>query len=287
SYWARTRTGRFTGDDTSYRGLLNYAGDRYGVQVEHLSVGRAFSPEVGFVRRPDIRRSYGQLRFSPRPRSMPSVRKFSYTTSATYVESAGGVVQNREADAEFAIEFQSADRLSVSYADQFEFVPRAFRLTPTVTVPVGGYSYNTLSVGYNLGTQRTVAANFLFETGRFYGGHRTAVTASRGRLSLGAQFSVEPTYTANWIDLPASTFTSHLVGSRVTYTVSTRMFASALLQYNSIANTMSANARFRWEYRPGSEFFIVYNDERDTRDRGFPGLTTRSFVVKINRLLRF
>ena len=28
-------------------------------------------------------------------------------------------------------------------------------------------------------------------------------------------------------------------------------------------------------------------DERDTRTRAFPGLMTRSFVVKINRLLRF
>ncbi|MGE3843914.1 MAG: DUF5916 domain-containing protein, partial [Vicinamibacterales bacterium] len=62
SYWARTRTGRFTGDDTSYRGLLNYAGDRYGVQVEHLSVGRAYSHEVGFVRRPVFGRSVGPRR---------------------------------------------------------------------------------------------------------------------------------------------------------------------------------------------------------------------------------
>ena len=45
--------------------------------------------------------------------------------------------------------------------------------------------------------------------------------------------------------------------------------------------------RLRWEYQPGSELFIVYNDERDTRTRAFPGLMTRSFVVKINRLFRF
>ena len=65
------------------------------------------------------------------------------------------------------------------------------------------------------------------------------------------------------------------------------MFASALLQYNSGNNTVSANVRLRWEYRPGSELFVVYNQELDTRASHFPDLTNRSFIVKINRLLRF
>jgi hypothetical protein len=65
------------------------------------------------------------------------------------------------------------------------------------------------------------------------------------------------------------------------------MFASALVQYNSGNNVMGANVRLRWEYRPGSELFVVYNDERDTRVSGFPEISTRAFIVKINRLFRF
>jgi hypothetical protein len=51
--------------------------------------------------------------------------------------------------------------------------------------------------------------------------------------------------------------------------------------------------RFRWEYRPGSELFVVYTDERDLTDARVAapaiarGLKNRAFVVKINRLLRF
>ncbi len=56
-----------SGDDTSYRGQVDYNGDRYGVQLEHLLVGSHFNPQVGFLRRADIRRSFGQVRFSPRP----------------------------------------------------------------------------------------------------------------------------------------------------------------------------------------------------------------------------
>jgi hypothetical protein len=42
-----------------------------------------------------------------------------------------------------------------------------------------------------------------------------------------------------------------------------------------------------WEYQPGSELFVVYNEQRDTLARRFPGLENRAFVVKINRLFRF
>jgi hypothetical protein len=65
------------------------------------------------------------------------------------------------------------------------------------------------------------------------------------------------------------------------------MFASALLQDNSTNHVVSANARLRWEYAPGSELFVVWNEERDTVAPRFPDLANRSFIVKVNRLLRF
>lgn len=65
------------------------------------------------------------------------------------------------------------------------------------------------------------------------------------------------------------------------------MFFGGLVQYNSSNDTLSANLRFRWEYSPGSELFVVYTDQRDTTLRGAPILENRAFIVKINRLFRF
>ena len=64
------------------------------------------------------------------------------------------------------------------------------------------------------------------------------------------------------------------------------MFASALLQYNSATNSVSANVRLRWEYRPGSELFVVYNEDRDTLAANFPATRNRSVILKINRFFR-
>lgn len=50
---------------------------------------------------------------------------------------------------------------------------------------------------------------------------------------------------------------------------------------------VTSNVRFRWEYQPGSDLFIVYSDGRDTRLSGFPALENRSVVAKITRLFRW
>jgi hypothetical protein len=64
------------------------------------------------------------------------------------------------------------------------------------------------------------------------------------------------------------------------------------MQYSSADRAISTNLRFRWEYAPGSELFVVYTEERDRTDDQFVpppairGLKNRALVVKLNWLLR-
>ena len=287
THWARTRTEDLTGDDTSYRGHLEYLGDRYGAQLEHLLVGEHFNPEAGFVRRRDMRRSFAELRFSPRPASIRAVRRFVGVGSLAYVENLSGDVETREATGLFTVEWENSDQLSVGAVKSYEFLPEPFPIAPDVTIPVAGYDFTNLRLGYNFGQQRRFSANVTAEHGSFYGGRKTALGVSRGRVTITDQFSVEPSWSINWIDLPQGAFTTNLVGTRTTYTMTPLMFASALVQYNSRLNRVSANIRFRWEYRPGSELFVVFNEDRNTEMSRFPAFSNRAFIVKVNRLFRF
>ena len=287
TYWARTKTTGLSGQDTSYRTQFDYAGDRYGVQLERLVVGDQFNPGVGFVRRDDMRRSSGRLRFSPRPRANTVIRRYFFLGSLAYVENGAGILETRDRDGEFAIEFQNGDRFRVNYNGIYELLPRPFLIAPGVTLPAGGYRFDNVNVGFNRAARQRVSGNLSAEYGTFYSGHKTAVNVNSGRVNLSPRFSMEPTYSVNWVDLAEGSFTTHLAGSRLTWTTTPRMFTSALLQYNSSSHALSANVRLRWEYRPGSELFVVFNEERDTRARRFPDIANRAFIVKVNRLLRF
>ncbi len=286
AYAARTETPGRTGDATSVQGKFDYLGDRYGAEFEHLRVGPDFNPEVGFLRRRDFRKSSATLRFSPRPVSLPAVRKFTWQVRADYFENGAGVVESREQNARFQIEFETSDQFTVEASRNVERLATPFTVGRDLAVAPGAYDFADVRLSYQFGEQRRVSGTLSLSRGQFYDGTITSVGYSRGRIVASNQLSFEPSLTINRLDLPAGRLTQALLRTRADYAFTSRMFASALVQYNSNDRTFSSNLRFRWEYRPGSELFVVWTDERDTEPRG-PSLRNRAFVVKITRLFRF
>ena len=287
-YYAQTRTPGLEGDDESYQAAFSYEGDLYGLLVDHLQVGGNFNPEIGFMRRHDFRRSYVHAQFSPRPEGIEAVRQFTWAGSLDYITNGAGQIESRILSGRFQTSFENSDSLSADIQQDYELLTDPFELAGAMTLPVGGYEFTDFQVSYRMGPQRRVAGNLWVQHGEFFDGDITAVGYARGRIEVTRQFAVEPSVSLNRITLPQGAFTARVTTTRLTYTFTPRMFASALLQHNSVDNVLSTNVRLRWEYQPGSELFVVYNDQRDTwLDRGFPMLENRAFVVKVTRQFRF
>ena len=286
TYVARTETPGLRGDDLSYRTELQYNGDRWGFVADRLGVGANFNPEIGFVRRDDFRRSFGSFRFSPRPQGIAAVRKFTWEGSVDYITDGAGRLETRLQRGQFVTELENGDLLFALATDNYEFLKAPFDITDEVTIPVGGYSFVNYRAGYSLAQQKIVSGGVAVDFGKFYGGDKTTISYFRGRVGVTPQLTLEPSVSFNWIDLPQGSFTTELVSTRVTYTLTPRMFVAALVQYNSEDNALGSNIRWRWEYQPGSELFVVYTDERDTLNPR-PILQNRAFVVKLTRLFRF
>ena len=288
AYYAKTQTPGFKGEDTSYQARFAYDADRYGATVDQLFVGRNFNPEVGYLQRSDFRRGFGYLRFSPRPRSIPRVRKFTMDGSVEYIVNGAGAVETRGQQARFITEFNSGDQLTVQANSSYELLEAPLTIGPNVKIPVDGYQFSDLEIAYLLGAQHRANGAVSVQHGNFYSGTISALNVSSARVGITPRLSFEPGVTINRIDLPEGKFTTQLLRLRTDYAFSARMFASAFLQYNSDTERFNSNLRFRWEYRPGSEFFLVYTDEHNTQgSHGVPSLRNRAFVVKINRLFRF
>lgn len=291
TYYAETRTPNLTGDNKSYQGKFDWVPDRYGLQAEVLKVGKAFNPEVGFLRRTDFIRGYSSARFSPRPKVVHHVRKYTYQTAYEYYENGEGRVESRQATGRFNVEFNNSDTFNVEANANYDYLATPFRPNVGSVIPIGGYHYNDATVSYNMGQQRRLSGNVALNIGEYYNGTIRAVSFSSGRYAILKQFSIEPRFSINHVELPTSSFTQNQVGARTDYGFSARMFLSALLQYSSADHTFSSNVRYRWEYRPGSEFFVVWTDEQDTNplvpQRGSIDLRNRAFVVKMTRLFRF
>jgi len=286
TYLASSDNPGSTGDDVSYRAQMDYNADVYGLQLERLTLDRNFIPDVGFTRRTAFSRNSVYGRYSPRPNSR-TIRKMYYEGVFDYITDPANLLESRYAQGSVRAELQNGDGLGVEVAQSYELLDQPFEVSPGVIIPVGGYDFSEFHLLYNFGPQRPVSGNVTFEYGQFYNGTRTGISTSRGRLQINPQVTLEPGLTLNIVNMPEGDFTTTLVTTRATYTMTPRMSASALIQFNSTASSVSSNIRFRWEYTPGSDLFVVLTDNRDTAPTGFPELRNRAFLVKFTRLFRF
>ena len=287
-YYARTATPTLNGDDDSYQARFDHAPDLWGARFDYLKVGANFNPEVGLVRRDGFKRSHALGRFSPRPRSMPSVRKFTWEGSLENFENVAGQTETRIWLGRFNTEFQNSDQVTFDVAQNYELLVLPFPIAGGVIIPRGEYGFTNATASYLFGQQRPASGTVSVQFGQFYDGSITAVGVSGARVAVTKQLSIEPGLSLNHVSLPYGDFTTNLVRARTDYGFTPRMFAGALIQYNTGDDTFSSNLRFRWEYQPGSELFVVYTDERDTLPTvGVPRLRNRALVVKVNRLWQF
>ncbi len=291
AYYAKTDTPGRSGHDGSYMGQYDYNADRYGATGQGLVVEKNFNPQMGFMRRQDFRTVSGSFRYSPRParggtRFKP-FRKFYYLAQSDRTTNNAGFLQSRSVTGAFNFDLNSGGIFTSSIDREHEGLEAPFQIAPGVRIPIGAYGFTHVQASYQFPANYKVRGTVRADLGQFYNGTKQTVSYA-GRIELSKQLTVEPTLSLNFVDLPAGSFKNNLVQSRVTYTLTPRSSFGALVQYSSSARTLSTNVRFRWEYIPGSDLYVVYNEGRTTAipDR-FADLQNRTFVVKATRLFRY
>jgi hypothetical protein len=290
TFAAKTDTPGLSGDDKSYMGNFDYNGDRYGFTSGYVVVEDNFNPEIGFKRRDNFKQYAGSARFSPRIASSERIRRLVFEAETdSYWSADADQLETRSHELSFTTEFEEGDRFNVSISDEFEMLSQPFRIAPDVILQPGDYDFTSYEASYRWGTQRRFSGALSFRGGDFWNGSNSAIGFSSGRIELSPQLSVEPSYSYNQIKLPEGDFRTELGRVRVTYTISPRMYFGGLMQYNSTQSSFSTNFRFRWEWAPGSELFVVYSDDRDTNPFDRPDsfeLRNRGWAIKINRLFQ-
>ncbi|MGE0448185.1 MAG: DUF5916 domain-containing protein [Vicinamibacterales bacterium] len=285
-YYARTRMPGVRRDDDSYQGRFDYSADRYGARLDYLHVGDNFTPDIGFVRRDNFTRRFGTVRFSPRIRRVRSIRQLTWQASGELFVNGAGQTESKLITASFQTELENSDLIRFQIDDAYELLNRPFAVARTVTLPTGGYDFTSVTTTYVAGQQRRMSGTISLQQGQFYDGDITALSLSSARIAITTRLSLEPSISLNNVHLPAGDFLTALYRARTDYGFTPRMFAGGLMQYSSNDRSFSSNFRFRWEYKPGSELFAVYADERLTAGPT-AGLRNRSIALKITRLFRF
>jgi hypothetical protein len=199
----------------------------------------------------------------------------------TYATHAGGT-ESRSSDGQFGITFTDTSQLNVDAIRDFDALTEPFRLGYGV-VPVGEYRWTTGQIAYTSSPRRRVTGTGLLQAGSYYNGDKRSLGGTLGLLPKDTLL-VELAYARNNIRLPATPdYVTNTLSTRVSYSFTPSLFVKGFVQYNDAQKRASLNLLLWSIYRPGSDFYIVYNQGWDTN---LPGgqdarVRTRSLSVKL------
>jgi hypothetical protein len=283
AFAARTaRGGGFA--DWAARGSAEYQADPVYLYGEYLRIGPAAETGMGFVTQTDVRRASGKAQYTFRPRAGPlrSVAAYVGGKHQTHVD---GAPRDANAFAGLSFDLHSGDGLGITHVRGYVDLDWGFDLAGRIPVPPGRCDLvDTVATLFTSGN-RPLSAFFNASVQDLWDGDVSAMTGGF-TLKGGPHLSLSGSYTRSAADLPGGSFVAHVTGVRVGWAFSTRLAAHVYAQYNSLDRRFVGNLRLRFIHRPGSDLYVVFNEERGEPDDP-RALLGRGVAVKLSYLVRF
>jgi hypothetical protein len=229
--------------------------------VERRKTGPNFNPEVGFVERPDSNETYGDLTFKVRP-SIPSVRELQFEGFLLHAPDTTGQVSTQEWQNTFRAEFHNGAYTDDDIVDVFtQRITTPFHIYKNVFITNGLYHFTRHQLTYGSGKERRFTYNFFERFGGYYGGTLNEFRI-RANYRPTAKFSIAASETWDRFRLPLTNgnFSVVLASLQGNYSFNRFLTFTSLVQMDtSNAQAVSANLRLRYNYRPGSDLYVIYN----------------------------
>jgi hypothetical protein len=284
-WWgALTETPALTGRDQAFSLRLGHQTSRWNNSIRFVQVGEDFNPEVGFLSRSGYR-FYEGAAFRTIPVRGSKLLRY-YTPHINYRGYYGfdGAMQSEQVHLDFGeVELQNGGRFGPEVNLMGEGLLDPFEIAAGVVIPAGQYRWVNNAWDFSTNPSAPVSLAGRVELGGFYDGTRYGGNATL-TVRQGASLTTSLLMEYNDVNLDEGDFVRSLVGFRLGYFFTPRVFVQSLVQYSNQARVFSANVRFAWLNTAGTGLFVVFNDaEEATGALSWTRPQSRSFVVKFTR----
>ena len=257
-----------TGNAVVGRANINYQSRAWQVRGKFDAVGTRFNDELGFVPRRGVNDAYTYLSRSIRSRRLPSwIREVRpHWLTDTFTRQQDGSLDTRQQDFHFLALLQAGGFIEFGANTNVEVTRAPFTLNSArrAVIPAGRHEYTDYVVTYAGNGAARFTPSVRYSVGSFYEGYKRSYALGPS-VHLNEKLSASLNLQVNDISLPDVSYVSTLAAARINYSVNTKMFCNALLQYATDTHQLSLNLRFDVIHRPLSDFFFVYNEHRDER----------------------
>jgi hypothetical protein len=224
-----------------------------------MEVQPNYNPEVGFIDRTDLVSNFAEFQLSPHPKTGP-VREYDFLGFYNRQPDTKGVLQTQEWQTTFRALFHNGAYTDDDLFDNFiQRLTAPFNIFKNVFIPPGIYHFDRHQFTYGSDRSKRIFYSFFERFGTYYNGTLNEFSA---RTTYHPNSKMSFSGVENWdrFHFPQGVFNVHVGSIGTSYSFNRLLTTSLLVQVNSIQqNPVSLNVRLRYNYRPDSDLFVIYN----------------------------
>ncbi|MSO19017.1 MAG: hypothetical protein EXQ56_00905 [Acidobacteria bacterium] len=270
---------RTTGRDWFTSADVKWDSDEFNLQASWHTVEANFRDDLGFIPRKDRKDVSPQIAWRPRPDGNKLIRQLIFRLRTDYTMNSKNVLQTRVSHSAFEMRLQNGDLFGWVPHVRFDTFAAPFSNRAGVwIIPPGSYSWWNNALRYGLNPGRRISGqiiNWAWHVG-YYGGGTLHDINFNPRIRITNQLSGQVGYGISKATFPTRMcvdktvqecgFTDHVVNARLNYNFNNQWLTSSIIQYNNVDHIWGMNFRLNYIFRPGDDFFLIYNEGRRFRD---------------------
>ena len=167
-------------------------------------------------------------------------------------------LRNRKLAFEAIAFFEQGHFLFGELSHERDVLDEAWEIRKGNLIPAGSYDMLAFRSFFRSDRSRTISVRTGIGAGEFYGGHAYG-SQFELRARPSPHFTGELEMEFNAVRLPSGDFNASVLSTRLTYNFNTDLFAKVFAQWSQDARTVSTNFLVNYIYRPGSDFYLVYD----------------------------
>ena len=248
--------------------FMRYSVRKIDTYILHSFIGQNFNAEAGFVPSRNVypgQRNYGasfNYKIYPKKEAIVIMGP-RLELNHSYIP--GGTLTDKSYTISYGFNLLNTSTFRLAYDYTYQRLTNNFNpIDPSRYLSFlqnEEYDWQTFSASFQSNTRQLFNFNLRSSYGGFYNGTNLNVG---GQLNMRYQpyGSVSLLFDYNDIQLSENYGKEKLflIGPRVDFTFSDKIFLTTYVQYNNLLDNVNLNARFQWRYQPASDFFIVYTE---------------------------
>jgi hypothetical protein len=271
-----------TGNAAALSGNIAYTTQYLNVFLNQSLVGSNYNALVGYIRR----KGYYELNPGIQYKFYPASSKIADHGPALKLDMFFDPLMNvtdRETQLLYQVEWMNKSILVVDAKEDFIKLLAPFDPTNTGGTPFATnekFSWKEAGISFTSDIRKPL--NFLISSryGGYYDGNRLQFNGELYyRVQPYGSLAIVSSYNKLSMPAPYKSAEFILIGPRVDFTFTDKIFFTSLVQYNNQINNLNLNLRFQWRFAPVSDLFIVYTEN------AFPGnyvIKNRGLVLKLS-----